>query len=105
MTVYVDDMKAQFGRMVMCHMIADTHDELIAMVQAIGVSAKWIQNGGSHKEHFDLSLTKKREAVVRGAVLITQRQLSCMVQRRKAEGVLGAPEEAEAWYKQRGDKA
>ncbi len=40
MTVYVDDMEAEFGNMIMCHMIADTHDELIAMADAIGVDRK-----------------------------------------------------------------
>lgn len=29
--VYVDNMKAPFGDMIMCHMIADSTDELLAM--------------------------------------------------------------------------
>lgn len=40
--VYVDDMYAQFGRMKMCHMIADTTTELNAMADSIGVQRKWI---------------------------------------------------------------
>ena len=43
MSVYVDDMEAGFGRMVMCHMWADTLDELLEMADAIGVQRKWLQ--------------------------------------------------------------
>ena len=77
MTVYVDDMRAPYGRMKMCHMWADNLDELLAMVDRIGVDRKWIQG---HKDlslrqyrqaswvHFDVALSKRALAVAAGAV-------------------------------------
>lgn len=75
MSVYVDDMEAKFGRMVMCHMIADSHEELVAMVRKIGVQTKWIQHAGTYREHFDICLAKRAKAVAAGAIEITQREL------------------------------
>lgn len=65
--VYVDDMRAPFGRMVMCHMIADTRRELMEMADRIGVARKWIQRAGSAEEHFDIALSKRAMAVAAGA--------------------------------------
>jgi hypothetical protein len=86
MTVYVDDMRARYGRMTMCHMWAGREvngvyevalDELLAMVDRIGVQKKWIQG---HPQlslpkarkagwvHFDISLGKRDLAVKAGAV-------------------------------------
>jgi hypothetical protein len=61
--------------MVMCHMIADTADELLAMVDRIGVKRKWIQYPGTPKEHFDICWTKRKLAVKAGAVEVTMREL------------------------------
>jgi hypothetical protein len=83
MSVYVDDMNARFGRMVMCHMVADSHEELIAMADKIGVARKWIQKGGTPGEHFDISLSKKQLAIQKGAVAITQRELGRMLIERR----------------------
>lgn len=47
MAVYVDNFNAPYGRMTMCHMIADTTDELLEMVDSIGVNRKWIQYEGT----------------------------------------------------------
>lgn len=104
MTVYVDDMylypMGQYGRMKMSHMIADTTDELVAMAQAIGVQAKWIQKAGSSGEHFDIAQSKREIALRNGAVAITMRQCSSMCVRRRVEGVVGKPEDAEEWRNQ-----
>ncbi|MET3517832.1 hypothetical protein ABIC63_005637 [Pseudacidovorax sp. 1753] len=97
MTVYVDNMRAQLGRMVMCHMIADTDDELHAMADLIGVQRRWHQAPPRHDSHYDISLTKRAAAVAAGAVEITWRQAGFMTIRRRATGGLGRPEEAEAW--------
>jgi hypothetical protein len=77
MTVYVDDMRAPFGNMVMCHMWADTDAELLAMADRICVARKWIQGHqtlsfGKHRNaswvHFDIALSKRALAVRFGAV-------------------------------------
>jgi hypothetical protein len=75
MPVYIDNMNAPYGRMKMCHMIADTHEELMAMVKKIGVQKKWIQQEGLYSEHFDISLAKKKMAIQCGAIEVDQKQL------------------------------
>ena len=85
MAVYVDDMRAAFGRMVMCHMIADTSDELHAMAARIGVAARWLQHGGTAREHFDIAQSKRKLAIAAGAVPITQRELVLKIRARAAQ--------------------
>lgn len=73
--VYVDDMKAGFRGMIMCHMIADTQAELLAMADTIGVKRKWIQDYMTQREHFDICLSKRKLAVRAGAKEITMKEL------------------------------
>lgn len=98
MTVYVDDMKAAFGRMKMCHMLADTDDELHAMADLMGVARKWwqspVKTSGSH---YDIALSKRAIAVAHGAVEITVRQAAAMNSMRRVTGQLGSPEIAWEW--------
>jgi hypothetical protein len=78
MAVYVDDAENSYGRMVMCHMWADTLDELLDMARRIGVDAKWIQGHPSLSTskkareaswvHFDICKSRRANAIELGAV-------------------------------------
>lgn len=98
MTVYVDDMRVSFGRMVMCHMIADTDEELHAMAARIGVARRWWQSPAkSSGSHYDIALSKRALAVKFGAQQITVKQCAAMNARRRTFGHLGSPEDALQW--------
>ncbi|MBY0259562.1 DUF4031 domain-containing protein [Methylobacterium sp.] len=77
MSVFVDQPIHPFGRMMMCHLWADSLDELLAMVDRIGVNRRWIQghptlSHGKHREaswvHFDISKGKRALAIHAGAI-------------------------------------
>lgn len=91
MAVYVDDMHTtpmgNFGRMKMCHMVADTTDELLAMADRIGVQRKWIQHAGTSREHFDIASSKRVLAVAAGAVEISMRQTGLIARAKRAAAV------------------
>lgn len=101
MSTYVDNLYesklGSYRRMRMSHLIADTRDELIAMVKAIDVQTRWIQHPGQCDEHFDIAMSKRTTAIARGAIAIDMRECSAMVFRRKITGELGKPEEAIEW--------
>ena len=86
MSVYVDSMRAQFGRMVMCHMMADTSEELHAMADRIGVARRWCQHPGTAREHYDIALSKRALAVKYGAVEIGPREVGEMLRKRRLDG-------------------
>lgn len=71
--VYVDNAFIPFGRMIMCHMVADTLEELHEMADKIGVNRKWFQNKRMH--HYDICKSKRKLAVKYGAKEITTKEL------------------------------
>lgn len=100
MTVYVDDMNAQYGRMKMVHMLASTDQELHEIADKIGINRKWWQSPEKTSgSHYDICLSKKALAIQYGAIEITWRQAGAMNSRRKVTGELGKPEDAEEWLK------
>jgi hypothetical protein len=88
MSIYVDSMRASFGRMVMCHMVADSREELLAMADVIGVARRWIQKPGAPDEHFDICLAKRKQALALGAMEISTRELIHILRRKRS----GPPE-------------
>lgn len=82
MPVYVDDMRAKFGRMVMCHMVADTLEELHAMADRIGVARRWYQGPPVTRfPHYDIALSKRELAVQAGALQIRWREAPAVARR------------------------
>lgn len=98
MTVYVDDMRANYGRLILCHMLADSDQELHEMADKIGVNRKWWQSPEKTSgSHYDIALSKKALAIQYGAIEITWRQAGAMNTRRRITGELGKPEDAVEW--------
>jgi hypothetical protein len=95
--VYVDNMRAGYGRLKLCHMLADSDEELHAMADHIGVARKWHQAPPKHDSHYDIALSKRALAVAAGAVEISWKQAGCMTMRRRVTGELGDPHDAVEW--------
>lgn len=87
MSVYVDKQRAKFGRMVMCHMVADSLDELHAMAEKIGMRHEWFQSpnrGNASHPHYDLSLSRRALAIKHGAIEVDKHGLVEAVRRFRA---------------------
>ena len=84
MTVYVDNVYIPFGRMKMCHMIADTEEELHKMAREIGMRREWFQINAS-TPHYDVSMGKRKQAIELGAREVTARELVTIIRNLKYE--------------------
>lgn len=91
MAVYVDTMRARYGRLVLCHMLADTLEELNRMADRIGVARRWLQT--RPVPHYDICLAKKKAALEAGAALIDRRAVAQLTRRLRLQG--SAPESAQ----------
>jgi len=65
--VYVDNMNTPNGDWIMCNMVADTASELYSLADAIGLKREWVKNDRYRREHFEITLTKKKAAIKEGA--------------------------------------
>lgn len=83
MTVYVDDARNPYGRMLMSHMIADNSEELFEMACKVSVSTRWVQHRGTYKEHFDVCQERRLTAIAMGAVKVTAKELCKMLLERR----------------------
>lgn len=93
MPVYLDKARNEFTpmrghgrRMIMCHMIADTPEELHAMAEKIGMRREWYQDKSSFP-HYDVSLSRKRQAIRDGAIVLERIEFIAAKRRIEASGV------------------
>lgn len=84
MTVYVDQARNTFGRMVMSHMIADTLPELHAMAERIGMKRAWFQGRASFP-HYDVAQGRKAAALAAGAIEVDRSTLAQHMKRLRQD--------------------
>ena len=98
MSVYVDDMRrrATLGRFPAnwSHMFADSSDELAAFAARLGLKPQWLQHAGTHREHYDVTDTVRKQALAAGAVSITYpRGTAELLDRRRRAAPVGVQPE------------
>jgi hypothetical protein len=69
--------------MRMCHMLADTPEELHEMADRIGMARKWYQREAS-TPHYDISKEKRAAAMAAGAIEVDRRGMVAVIRRIRA---------------------
>lgn len=89
MPVYVDRKRMPYGRMLMCHMLADTLPELHAMAGTVGLARRHFQAHDGKVPHYDLSQALRAKAVKAGAIEIDRAKTAEMVRAWRQSGRIG----------------
>jgi hypothetical protein len=84
-TVYVDPVitwgtSPTWKHRSSCHMFADTEEELHALARRIGLQRSWHQDRPGFS-HYDLTATKRREALRAGAVEVSRDEMVAFIRR------------------------
>ena len=69
MSVYVDSAYIPYRGMLMCHLLADSLEELHSMADRIGIQRRWFQ-GSASTPHYDVCKSKRALAIKHGAIAI-----------------------------------
>lgn len=82
MSVYIDTSRNRLGRMMMCHMLADTLEELHAMADRIGMKREWFQPEST--PHYDVSKTRRALAIQHGAIEADRHKVVELIRKYRA---------------------
>lgn len=77
MSVYIDPL-IDYGWSLgpSCHLTADTLKELHEFALSIGMKRSWFQlSAGKEIPHYDLTASKRKQAVIKGAIEITRKEM------------------------------
>lgn len=90
MSVYVDAAQWPYRGMLMCHLIADSLDELHAMADRIGVARKWFQAPPKASFwHYDIAKSKRSKAIEFGAIECDRKTFVGHLRRIRESNVFG----------------
>lgn len=84
MAVYVDELlatvpvKGRWPFRSACHLIADSISELHNFAARIGLKRAWFQEGSS-LPHYDLTASKRKQAIKHGAIEIDGKTMAKMI--------------------------
>ena len=80
MSVYVDRLRDWGWRLgPSCHLIADDLDELHTFARSIGMKRSWFQTKSG--PHYDLTASRRADAVVNGAIELDNREFIAVLRR------------------------
>lgn len=82
MAVYVDQAEHPFKGMLMCHMLADTLEELHEMAERIGMRREWFQPYST--PHYDVCKSMRKLALAYGAIEIDRRRTVAIIRQWRA---------------------
>jgi hypothetical protein len=90
MSVYVDDARigARVGRLSArwSHLFADTPDELHAFAARLGLRRAWFQDKPHGRWHYDVTDSKRTQAIRLGATPVTWREAVQIIHDRRTKG-------------------
>jgi hypothetical protein len=81
MAVYVDRSQHKLGRMITCHMLADTLGELHDMADRIGAKRAWYQISRTGVPHYDIPRFRRARAIELGAIEVGRRETCAIMDR------------------------
>lgn len=89
MAVYVDIAIWERWNRRWCHLLADGTDELHAFAAGLGLKRSRFQSkpGRLWIDHYDIDEDRRREAVARGAIEITRREVCELLARKRASAL------------------
>jgi Protein of unknown function (DUF4031) len=97
-TVYVDQGRYRYRRMIMCHMLSDSIDELHEMAEEIGMLRRWYQPFSF--PHYDVASNKRELAIKHGAIELDRYGVVDLMRRLRSD-----PEFLAAWRASLGNHA
>lgn len=89
MPVYVDKARNGLGRMITCHMLADSPAELHTMAESIGMKRSWYQSPDKASfPHYDVSLSRRAQALKLGAIEIDRKTCATIMREARCRLIL-----------------